>query len=292
MSMNPTFPFVTGMHLRVRHLTRYVYEGQALESYNDVRLRPLSDPFQRCSSFNLRVSPETTIKTHYDFYQNRVDHFELHVPHSSLEIESLSEIETRADPRGDPPMGLTLESLNDRSVEENYFDFVVESKFVPQNVAIWREAVDVLGGPVTDLWQDAVKLGNHVFRTFTYDPDWTHVHTDAGSALRDRRGVCQDFAHVMIAFCRSQGIPARYVSGYFYNDKTGDENEASHAWMEVFLPHYGWKAWDPTHDRVADTRYIKLASGRDYGDIKPVSGSFRGKGTQQMEVIVQIRQIL
>jgi transglutaminase-like putative cysteine protease len=281
----------SGMFLSVRHLTRYLYEGEALESFNDVRLRPISDPLQRCVSFNLRVEPAAEIKTHFDFYQNRVDHFELHVPHQRLEIASYAEVETRADRRGPVPSGLSLESLNDRSVEENYFDFVVESKFVPQNVAIWREALDAIGGQVTDLWADALKIGHHVYRTFSYDPDWTHVHTDASSALRDRRGVCQDYAHVMIALCRSQGIPARYVSGYFFNGKTGDENEASHAWLEVFLPHYGWKAWDPTHDREADTRYIKLANGRDYGDIKPVSGSFRGRSTQNMEVIVQIRQL-
>lgn len=281
----------SGMFLSVRHLTRYLYEGEVLESFNDVRLRPISDPLQRCASFNLRVEPTTEIKTHYDFYQNRVDHFELHVPHQRLEIESTAEVETRADKRGPALLGLGLQSLNDRSVEENFFDFIVESKFVTQNVAIWREALDAIGGPVTDLWADAVKIGHHVYRSFSYDPDWTHVHTDAASALKDRRGVCQDYAHVMIALCRSQGIPARYVSGYFFNGKTGDENEASHAWMEVFLPHYGWKAWDPTHDREADTRYIKLASGRDYGDIKPVSGSFRGRGTQNMEVIVQIRQL-
>lgn len=281
----------TGMHLTVRHLTRYAYEGQTLESFNDLRLRPVSDPLQRCASYTLRVEPEAPIKTHYDFYQNRVDHFELHVPHDRLEIESFAEVETRPDTRGPVPAALGLESLNDRSIDENYFEFVVESKYVPINVAIWREAVDVLGGPVTDLWADAVKLGRHVYQSFVYDPDWTHVHTDAVSALRDRRGVCQDYAHVMIAFCRSQGIPARYVSGYFYNGKVDDENEASHAWMEVFLPHYGWKAWDPTHDREVDTRYIKLANGRDYSDIKPVSGRFWGKSTQKMEVIVQIRKM-
>lgn len=144
---------------------------------------------------------------------------------------------------------------------------------------------------MSDLWDAAVRLGNHVHSTFAYDPDWTRIHTDAASALKDRRGVCQDYAHVMLSFCRSQGIPARYVSGYFFNGKTGDENEASHAWVEIFVPHFGWKAWDPTHNREADPRYIKLAIGRDYGDIRPVSGTYRGKSTRQMEVIVQIRNI-
>ena len=291
MSDSTSEPIRHGMRLSVRHRTRFDYDGPVLESYNDIRLRPVSDPLQRCASYRLRVSPEAQVRSHHDFYQNHVDHFELHTPHDYLEVEPFAEVETRVDKRGPAPTWLTLDSLHDPAVDDNYFDFIVESKFVPQNVAIWREAVDVIGSHVTDLWADSVKLGQHVYDTFSYDPDWTHVHTDAAAALRDHRGVCQDYAHVMLAFCRSQHIPARYVSGYFYNDKTGDENEASHAWVEIFLPHHGWRAWDPTHAREADPRYIKLAIGRDYGDIKPVSGSFRGKGSKHMEVTVQIRDL-
>jgi transglutaminase-like putative cysteine protease len=278
-----------GMRLRVRHLTRFHYDGPVLDSYNDARLCPVSDPLQRCAAFNLRLDPQVPIHRHHDFYLNRVDHFELHHPHEMLEVESNSIVETRVDARGEPPTGLTQESLHAPEVKENYFDFVVESKFITQSVGIWKEAVDIIGPSVTDFWADAVKIGRYIHSIFSYDPDWTHVHTNAAESLKDRRGVCQDYAHVMIAFCRSQGIPARYVSGYFYNGKTGDENEASHAWMEVFLPGYGWKAWDPTHNREADARYVKLAIGRDYDDAKPVSGRFRGKGKQRLEVIVQIR---
>lgn len=280
---------VSGMHLRVRHLTRFHYDGLVLDSYNDARLCPVSDPLQRCLSHELRITPPVPVHTYHDFYLNRVDHFELHEPHDTLVVEALSLVETRPDARGPVPAGLGLENLHDRSVDENYFDFVIESKFVSQGVSVWREAQDVIGGAVTDLWADAVRLGRHVHGSFAYDPDWTHVHTNAAEALKDRRGVCQDYAHVMIALCRCQGIPARYVSGYFYNGKTGDENEASHAWVEIFLPGYGWKAWDPTHGREADPRYIKLAIGRDYADIKPVSGTFRGRGSQHLTVEVQIR---
>jgi transglutaminase-like putative cysteine protease len=277
------------MHLCVRHLTRFHYDGPVLDSFNDARLCPVSDPLQRCVSFNLRIEPEVPVHTFHDFYLNRVDHFELHQPHDRLDVESSAVVETRPDMRGPAPVGLGLDSLADRTVDENYFDFIVESRFANHSVPIWRAALDIVGHSVTDLWKDAVKLGQHVHNTFVYDPASTHVHTNATEAMEDRRGVCQDFAHVMIALCRSQGIPARYVSGYFYNGATGDENEASHAWVEIFLPHYGWKAFDPTHNRLADTRYIKLAVGRDYADIKPVSGAFRGKGTQHMDVTVQIR---
>jgi transglutaminase-like putative cysteine protease len=277
------------MHLRVRHLTRFHYEGPVWDNSNDVRLSPVSDPLQRCASFELRVQPAASLHTFHDFYLNRVDHFEIQQPHETLEVESLAVVETRPDARGNAPVGLTLEALNDRSVTENYFDFVTESRLANQSVPIWKEAVDVVGAAVQDLWQDGVKIGHHVFATFAYEPQSTHVHTNAAEALKDRRGVCQDYAHVMIAMCRSLGIPARYVSGYFHNDKSGDEIEASHAWVEIFLPHYGWKGYDPTHDRETDTRYIKLAIGRDYADIRPVSGSYRGKGTRRMEVEVQVR---
>ncbi|HEY1081617.1 MAG TPA: transglutaminase family protein [Prosthecobacter sp.] len=279
----------SGMRLSVRHLSRFHYDGPVLDSYNDARLCPVSDPFQHCASYQLHLNPRVPIHTHHDFYLNRVDHFELHQPHEVLTVEAVSTVETRTDTRGTVPTGLTPDALNTPGMNENYFDFIVESKFVTQNVAIWKESVDIIGQGCTDLWQDAVKIGRHVHSIFAYDPDWTHVHTNAAEALKDRRGVCQDYAHVMIALCRSQGIPARYVSGYFYNGKTGDENEASHAWTEIFLPGYGWKAWDPTHNREADTRYVKLAIGRDYDDAKPVSGRFRGKGRQNLEVVVQIR---
>jgi transglutaminase-like putative cysteine protease len=107
--------------------------------------------------------------------------------------------------------------------------------------------------------------------------------------LATRRGVCQDYAHAMLALCRVQGIPARYVSGYFHNvERLPGEIEASHAWVETLLPGYGWKGFDPTHDRIVDTRYIRLATGRDYGDIRPVSGTFRGRGTRLLTVDVKI----
>jgi transglutaminase-like putative cysteine protease len=279
------------MWLSVWHLTHYHYQGPVLSSYNDARLCPISDPLQRCDSFRLTLKPDVPTRVHHDFYQNRVDHFEIHEPHEELEVLAESVVETRLDPRGLPPVGLAVSALEDPSIDENYFDFVSDSDFVSLSVDLWREAVDVAGGQAQDLWEDAVKIGRHLFGSFEYDTDSTHVHTNASEALSERRGVCQDFAHVMLGMCRSIGIPARYVSGYFFNGKTGDEVEASHAWVEVFLPHFGWKGFDPTHDRPSDSRYVKLAVGRDYKDIKPISGTMRGKGTERLEVDVRIREL-
>ncbi|MDB6137503.1 MAG: Transglutaminase-like enzyme putative cysteine protease [Verrucomicrobiaceae bacterium] len=283
--------FIPGMRLSIRHLTSFVYEGPARDSYNDARLCPISDPLQRCESFVLTVDPRVLVNTYHDFYHNRVDHFEIHDDHPSLKVESVAVVETRIDSRGPVSQAFPLGTLDDPSIEENYFDFLTESHYVSLDAEVWREGIDLLPAGVQDIWQDSVTIGRHIFRTFKYESKSTHVNTRMIESLRDRCGVCQDFAHVMIAICRTQGIPARYVSGYFFNEKrVADEAEASHAWVEIFLPHFGWKGFDPTHDRESDERYIKLAVGRDYADIRPISGSFRGKGTKAMDVDVRINQ--
>lgn len=279
-----------GLRLHVRHLTRFDYLGPVQDSVNDARLCPVSDPLQHCESFSLRLSPPAPVHTYYDFYLNRVDHFEVHHPHEFLEVEAFSVVTTRPDPRGPVNRAFPPSLLLDADLTENYFDFVEESQFVTKDPVAWRESMDVLPNGVTDLWEDAVTLGRHVFRNFTYLPRVSHANTRVIEVLETRRGVCQDFAHVMLSLCRCQGIPARYVSGYFYDEtRHSDEPEASHAWVEIFLPGYGWKGFDPTHDRPSDTRYIKLAVGRDYADIRPLNGLYRGRGSRQMSVMVQVR---
>ena len=289
----PTPPgiILPGMRLSVRHLTHFVYEGPSRDSYNDARLCPISDPLQRCESFVLKVDPQVLVNTYHDFYHNRVDHFEIHENHPSMKVESIAVVETRVDSRGPVVKDFPLSSLDDPSIEENYFDFLTESHYVSLDAEVWREGIDLMPNGVQDIWRDSVTVGRHIYRTFKYESKSTHVNTRMIESLRDRRGVCQDFAHVMIAICRTQGIPARYVSGYFFNERRGaDEVEASHAWVEIFLPHFGWKGFDPTHDRESDERYIKLAVGRDYADIRPISGSFRGKGTKEMAVDVRVEK--
>ena len=277
------------MRLRVRHLTRFEYQDWAKDSFNDVRLCPITDGFQRLQSFSLRLNPAVPVFVYHDFYHNRVDHFEISGTHSLLEVESMAVVETFQDLRGPVPPELPPGTLNEPDATENFYDFLTDTYYVSLDAEIWREAVDVLPNGVQHLWYDSVKIGEHIFQTFTYLPSATNVNTRMSEALRTRQGVCQDFAHVMLAMCRAQGIAARYVSGYFYNEnRRSDESEASHAWVEIYLPGYGWKGYDPTHCRLADTRYLKLAVGRDYADIRPVNGSFRGRGTRALIVDVEV----
>ena len=122
----------------------------------------------------------------------------------------------------------------------------------------------------------------------------TTIFTTPFEVYTSRRGVCQDFANLFICLARLLGVSARYVCGYLYTCPRAQnraQGEASHAWVEIFLPHFGWKGFDPTHDRESDPRYIKLAVGRDYADIRPISGSFRGKGTKEMKVDVRVDQV-
>jgi transglutaminase-like putative cysteine protease len=178
-------------------------------------------------------------------------------------------------------------------MKEQFFDFLHSSEFVSLEADVWREAVDALPSGVTDIWPDTVAIGEHIHRNYKYTPLSTNVNTRAVEVVKKKQGVCQDFAHLMLGLCRTHGIPARYVSGYFLNkNRLPGEIEASHAWLEVFIPGYGWKGYDPTHRRETDTRYVKLAVGRDYSDIRPVGGTFRGKGTRKMVVEVTVDRVV
>ncbi len=278
--------------LRVRHFTRFIYQGPTFESFNEARLQPVSDHAQECVKFDLRIDPLTAVRDYPDFFGNCVHYFDVTQVHQSLEVESVSVMQTRPDNRGLVPLHNPPSGLKEPSIEESCFEFLQDSTFVSLEADIWKEAMDVVPGGLTDIWRNVVAVGRHIFKNFTYTPSFTTVNTKPAEVLATRRGVCQDFAHVMLGMCRSLNIPARYVSGYFFNPmRMENEIEASHAWVEVFLPGFGWKGFDPTHDRVPDTRYVKLAVGRDYGDIRPVSGSFRGEGTREMIVEVQVQRV-
>ncbi len=278
--------------LEVRHLTRFIYQGSTQDSFNEARLQPATDHGQECREFSLNIEPGALVRDYPDFFANCVHYFDVSPPHESLSVEAVSVVQTRPDARGEPSPAYSPEALNNHDVVESWFEYLQDSAFVSLDKEIWREACDAVPQGLTDLWQDARAIGSHIFKSFSYTPNLTTVNTRPVEVLRVRQGVCQDFAHIMLGMCRSIGIPARYVSGYFFNpNRLPDEIEASHAWVEVYLPGYGWKGFDPTHDRVPDTRYVKIATGRDYGDIRPVSGTFRGKGTREMIVEVYVTRL-
>jgi transglutaminase-like putative cysteine protease len=277
------------MLISLLHRTTFVYAGRAHDSFNEVRLKPVDDVSQMCRSFDLRTEPMTQIRDYVDFYGNTVHYFDIAAAHDRLMIEALSEVETT--PNAARPPVPTVPNAGPASERELVSEFLVDSHYVPLEVEVWKETQDALSEGRTDVWSDVRRICRHVYKNFAYKPRSTGVATLATDAIKLRAGVCQDFAHVALGMCRCADIPARYVSGYFIrSQRNHDDDEASHAWIEAYVPGFGWAAFDPTHDRPADERYVKVASGRDYADIRPVSGTYRGGKTRSLHVEVKVRE--
>jgi transglutaminase-like putative cysteine protease len=272
---------------QIQHRTSYTYKIPVRDSFNDVRLEPLSNEGQTVESFALTTIPPAPFRNYRDFYFNRVHHFEIFSPHENLVIESKAVV--LAHPTQLLPKEATvapLATLADFATSSEYVDYLGASRFVDVDPATWRLAVDATVG-ITDAWQAALALMRFVYGHVKYSSASTHVHTHVRDVLAKRLGVCQDFAHVMLGLCRALKIPARYVSGYLATEKA----RATHAWTEVWIPTAGWVALDPTHNRPIDASYIKIGAGRDYADVPPVAGYYKGTLERKLEVDVHIERL-
>jgi transglutaminase-like putative cysteine protease len=275
------------MKLDILHRTRYAYKSPVRDSFNDVRLEPPSIPEQTVESFLLKVLPAVRMKHYTDFYGNWIHHFEIPELHGYLLIESQLRIKTNwpAALPSDAQL-CPLSKIGDAANLERCFDFLQTSRYVELEADAWRLALDATDG-CTDVWQAVLALMRFTNGYLKYESQSTNVHTHMSAVIKDRRGVCQDFAHFMIGLCRSLKIPARYISGYLATEAAS----ATHAWVEIFIPGTGWRALDPTHNRQIDGTYVKIGHGRDYADVPPVSGNYRGTLERTMEVQVQISAV-
>jgi transglutaminase-like putative cysteine protease len=273
------------MKWEIIHRTEYTYASPVSDSFNEVRLHPVSDERQHVNDFLLKVLPATRLRHHRDFYSNFVHHFEIPEPHSTLLVESLVHVTTRpCPPLADSETPFPLARIGEAAREPRVFDFLQESRFVDLSPESWRLALDAADDAV-DTWQAALAIMRFAHGRIKYVPGSTHVHTHMSDVLRERRGVCQDLAHVAIGLCRALKIPALYVSGYLATEIAS----ATHAWLEVLIPGIGWRGLDPTHNRQTDENYVKIAIGRDYADVPPVTGNYKGTKDRKMDVSVKIR---
>lgn len=275
------------MKWEIIHRTSYTYATPVRNNFNEARLQPFSDEWQTVEHFLLKVLPAARLRHHHDFYSNVVHHFEIAEPHSTLSVESQVRVTTRLRPPLTPDATpWPLARIGEAAREPRVFEFLQESRFVELSPEVWRLALDATDG-VTDTWQAVLALMQFVHSTLKYESYSTNVHTHARDALREKRGVCQDFAHVMLGLCRSLKIPALYVSGYLATETAS----ATHAWMEVLIPGIGWRGLDPTHNRQPDETYVKIAVGRDYADVAPIRGTYKGTTERKMEVAVRIERL-
>lgn len=275
------------MKWEVIHRTEYQYASPVRDSFNEARLQPFSDESQTVEHFLLKVLPAARLRHRRDFYSNIVHHFEIPEPHSSLLVESHLRVAIRPRPTlGEKETPWPLARIGEAARESRVFDFLQESRFVDLSPEVWRLALDTTLH-ITDTWQATRALMGFIHTHLKYESNSTSVHTHMRDVLQDKRGVCQDFAHVMIGLCRVLKIPALYVSGYLATEIAS----ATHAWMEVLIPGVGWCGLDPTHNQPVNENYIKIAVGRDYADVPPVTGNYKGTTDRKMNVAVSIRAI-
>lgn len=284
------------------HVTEFHYDGPVSESYNEVRLRPMHDDKQSCLSFRLSTSPESRGTAYRDSCGNWVHQFNILKEHTRLKIEAESVVlahetptPTAADER--------LADVRQRRDEffEDYFDYIAPSVFVPhlqQLEEIIRSAEQSSDGGTVTFVQAASDL---IHQRFKYVKGATHVNSSIVDSLSVGAGVCQDFAHLLLGVVRMGGLPARYVSGYLVPGSTAEPNakqeeviggQASHAWAEVFVPDAGWMPFDPTLGNPVGLRHVRIAYGRDYGDVAPVRGVYKGHAGQRLSVDVRVRPAL
>ena len=284
------------MLLEIRHVTEYHYAGPVRESVMELWMQPQKSGSQRLVSFELDVEPPSRLFSYADSFGNAVYHFDVPQPHQSLRIEARSAVETtaRIEAPDDVDFG-EWERLRSAFVRTEAFEFLQPHGYARETPALkaFVEQRDLNALKRLDPLNAVRRLNEALYQAFEYVPGATEADSPIDHALESGKGVCQDFSHIMLAICRSWGIPARYVSGYLFNDRSeGDRSDpdATHAWVEVFLPSQRWVGFDPTNNMAAGERHVAVAIGRDYHDVPPSRGVYKGDEDSQLVVGVSVRR--
>ena len=262
------------MRLQIQHTTTFNYTQPISEAYTEMRLKPTDVGGQRCLAFTLTTEPQGVVKAYLDYYGNDVRHFDVLNLHQQLVVAAQSEVLTSETFVDDQP-SLSLLAEHDYRQPTVY---APQMDLIHQFAAAHQLPDDPQG--------TALALMRAVHSQLKYERGSTDVKTTAVEALQLGRGVCQDFAHLMLAACRSQNLLARYVSGYLYAPHS--DQTASHAWVDVFVPGPGWISLDPTHNCQQTAYYVRVAVGRDYADVPPTRGVYTGSAQEALGVKVTV----
>lgn len=280
------------MFYSIRHVNLFTYSGPVRESVMELRMQPRSEGPQTLRSFQIATNPRAQLYAYTDHMGNAVYHFNLLREHEELRIEAQAVVEVNAfSPRPERLDDLEWGRYNSFNMQDDHFDMLEPSKFArPSPELLTFMKVAELEKPSGDPLSAVTRLQRAIYDSFEYQSGVTQVHSPIEHALRERRGVCQDFAHIMIAIARSWGVPARYVSGYLYHRGAKDRSQAdaTHAWVEVYLPSLGWLGFDPTNNIPAAERHLRAAVGRDYADVPPTRGTFKGAADSELSIAVAI----
>lgn len=273
------------MYYTIRHVTRFRYSAFITQSIMEVRMQPRTEGHQRCLNFRLGLNPNARLQTYRDFLGNLVHHFDIPGQHRSLTITAEAQVDMQPTP--ELPDSLPPEAWDELN-RDNY-DWLLPSHFTYPSPLLSDFAAELRVERRDDPLSLLRELTASIYNAFEYSPDTTKVDSPIDDALRARKGVCQDFSHIMLALVRPLGIPCRYVSGYlFHGGDTRSSEDASHAWVEALLPQVGWVGFDPTNNLITGDRHIRVAIGRDYDDVPPTRGVFKGSAETELSVGVRV----
>ncbi|NIB43084.1 transglutaminase family protein [Pseudomaricurvus alkylphenolicus] len=278
------------MRYRVKHITEYLYSDSVSHCYNLAHMIPRSSLRQTCLHSDVKISPMAAHSSRReDYFGNQAYHFEIQRPHKKLVITATSDVETQEQSASvDLDLGITCAEAREQLAQSTRPDLLLSKEFILDSSMI--RVNDELRDFATPSFEDdrpllsaTMELTRRIFKEFTYCPESTTIATPLADVLKNRKGVCQDFAHLQIGCLRALGFPAKYVSGYLETlPPPGKEKlvgaDASHAWLSVYSPTEGWFEFDPTNNCLASEQHIITAWGRDFYDVTPLKGVIFGGG--------------
>jgi transglutaminase-like putative cysteine protease len=275
--------------MRVVHATGYAYKSPVTASFNEARLTPRSDSRQNVILNRVETLPATRSYRYVDYWGTAVTSFDLHAPHTELEVTASSVVETDVGELPKDTVG--WEELRTEAVIDRFDEVLTASCYAPESKQINRVGERIAKNH--DPQEAVIAAAKWVHGELDYVPGTTGVHSSGVDALREGKGVCQDFAHLSLILLRSMGIPARYVSGYLHPKRNAPVGETvdgeSHAWIQAWTG--GWWHYDPTNDAEINEQYISVGVGRDYADVTPLKGIYSGEGSTDLDVVVEITRL-
>lgn len=290
------------MLFEIVHVTDYRYGHHAREAYLEVRLTPASRPEQEILSHEVVFAPYAATSHYNDYFGNRTTFYSMTLRHERLTVTNRMTVRTR--PREVPSEALSLTVAETRQIYSSrlpdIFDYLQPTAAVPTGGSSTEWARKHLRSDVP--LGDAIgALNRAIYERFAYKPGTTDLETPLATVWKKKAGVCQDFAHIMLSVLRTAGLPARYVCGYIETDAPPASapgqrrligSVATHAWIEVMVPGFEWVALDPTNNQWCGERHVTVSVGRDFSDSTPVRGTFKGAGSQNMKVRVQMKRLI
>ena len=284
------------MRLDICYRTKFAFDAPVRESQNELRACPVTDERQQLLSYRVTVEPSARMLSFTDYWGTRVDHFGVTESHVDLEVVAEASVETQ-----DPPAysaASAMESLGDPDFLNEHDEFLKPTRHTEWDEAMAQKARELAEADGSDVVGAVSQLNEFVGNRLAYEPGATEIGEPIADVLANGVGVCQDYAHLAVALCRSIGIPARYVSGYLFssNDRTGSiEGDfvrvQTHAWFEAAVPGQGWLPLDPTNRLAVGRQHVKIGHGRDYDDVPPLRGVYSGPGTPEVDASVEIRRM-